>query len=433
MNRLACALLATLLAAPALADAMFRGDAARSGVFEGSGLRTLEGTRWVFRTPGPVAASPVILDGVVYAASMSGHVYAIDLATGQERWSFKSRLPVTSTPAVAGGTVYFVSSAGSLVALDASNGQPRWVAATEYERRFEARGLHGYAPTAQTIADAWDVWTSSPAISGGKVYYGSGDGNVYAVDAASGVLLWKFPTGNVVHGSPAVSRGTVYVGSWDGYVYALDADSGQQKWAFKGGEDPVMHNQVGFQSSPTVVDGTVYIGSRDAHVYALDALTGRKKWDYPTSKSWVNTSPAVANGLVYAATSDSSRFMALDARSGRLRFNIDAGAYVFSSPALAGGLAYFGAHNGRVYAVDAANGALAWEFVTEGARKDPLGLLTPEGRLNRAAFAPVFGDFQDMYIDAYRFTTVGAVMSSPAVADGVVVVGSMDGNVYALH
>lgn len=433
MRRLVCALLAALLAASALADAMFRGDSARSGVYSAAGPRTLTGTRWVFRTPGPVVASPVILDGVVYAASMSGHVYAIDLATGQERWSFKSRMPVASSPAVAGGTVYFVSSAGSLVALDASNGQPRWVTATEYERRFEARGLHGYPPAAQTIADAWDVWVSSPAIAGGKVFFGSGDGNVYAVDAGSGVLQWKFATGDVVHGSPAVSRGTVYVGSWDAHVYALDAESGQQKWTFKGGEDPVMHNQVGFQSSPAVVDGTVYIGSRDARVYALDATTGRKKWDYPTSKSWVNTSPAVANGLVYAATSDTSRFIALDARTGRLRFLFDAKAYVFSSPAIAGGLAYFGAHNGHVYALDATTGALAWEFVTEGARKDPLGLLTPEGRLDRAAFTPVFGDFQDMYIDAYRFVTVGAVMSSPAVAEGAIVVGSMDGNVYALH
>ena len=78
-----------------------------------------------------------------------------------------------------------------------------------------------------------------------------------------------------------------------------------------------------FQASACVVDGVVYVGSRDAHVYALDAATGRKKWDYPTSKSWVNTTPTVRDGLVYAATSDSSRFFALDARTGRLRFNVE--------------------------------------------------------------------------------------------------------------
>src|SRR4029078_2931485 len=99
-------------------------------------------------------------------------------------------------------------------------------------------------------------------------------------------------------------------------------------------------------------------------VYALDATTGRKKWDYPASKSWVNVTPAVRDGMVYAATSDSSRFMALDAKTGRLRFNFDAKAYVFSSPALAGGLAYFGSHNGRLDALAQNTGRVAREIRT---------------------------------------------------------------------
>ena len=175
-----------------------------------------------------------------------------------------------------------------------------------------------------------------------------------------------------MHASPAVANNTVYIGSWDSYLYAIDADTGQQKWAFKTGEDNTIHNQVGFQSSPAVVDGTVYVGCRDAHVYALDAATGRKKWDYPTSKSWVIGTPAVRDGVVYVGTSDSSRFMALDAKTGRLRFNFDAKAYVFSSAALAGDLLYVGDHNGKLYAIDAKSGKLAWEFQTDASKNDPL-------------------------------------------------------------
>ena len=63
--------------------------------------------------------------------------------------------------------------------------------------------------------------------------------------------------------------------------------------------------------------------------------------------------------------------MALDARTGRLRFNFDAKAYMFSSPALAGDLAYAGDHNGKLYAVDAKTGKLAWEFQTEASKRDP--------------------------------------------------------------
>jgi len=429
------ALLAILAAAavPARAQTTFHGNNARTGVYASAGPTGPATLKWTFKAGGPIVTSPAVADGVIYIASLDGHLYAVDQETGKEKWNFKSKMPIQSSPALAGGTVYFVSSAGSLVALNAVDGSVKWVFATEFERRFEAKNLHGYPSAAQTIPDAWDIFVSSPAVAGNLVFFGSGDGNIYAVDAASGTLEWKFATKDVVHASPAVDRGIVYVGSWDSYLYALDAGTGQEKWSFKSGEDNVIHNQVGFQSSPAVADGVVYTGCRDAHVYALDAATGRKKWDYPTSKSWVIGTPAVRDGSVFVGTSDSSRFMALDAKTGRLRFNFDTAAYVFSSAALAGPLAYVGAHNGRLYAIDTKTGRLAWSFQTEGAKSDRLKLLDPQGGLNRGAFTPVFGDFEDMYIDIYRFISVGAIMSSPAVDKGVLYVGSMDGNLYALQ
>jgi outer membrane protein assembly factor BamB len=433
MKRLTLMVLLACAASPALAQGMFHGDAMHSGAYSSPGPTQFGGIQWSFATGGPVVGSPVVADGVVYIASLSGYLYAIDQLTGTERWKFKSSRPIASTPAVAGGLLYFVSSAGALAALDLVTGQPKWVTAVEYEKRFEAHSLHGYAPAGQTIPDAWDLYTSSPVVDRGRVFFGSGDGNVYAVDAASGVLQWKFPTRDVVHASPAVANNTVYIGSWDGSFYAIDADTGAQRWVFKAGEDPATHNQVGFQSSAAVIDGTVYVGCRDAHVYALDAATGRKKWDFPTSKSWVNGTPAVRDGVVYVGTSDSSRFLALDARSGRLRFSVDAKAYVFSSAALAGGLAYFGTHNGRLYAIDARSGRSVWEFQTEASKADRMKILRADGSLNPDAFAPVFRDFEDMYLDVYRFISVGAIVSSPVVDRGVVYVGSTDGNLYALH
>jgi len=414
-------------------QSMFHGNPAHTGVYESPGPKELKGVKWAFKTGGPIVASPSIADGVVYIASWDGHLFALDQETGKEKWNFKSRMPIASTPAVSGGSVYVVSSAGALAALDATNGKPRWVFAAEFERKFEAKNLHGYPSPSQTIPDAWDLWISSPTISNGKVFFGTGDGGIYAVNADTGAVAWKFSTGDVVHASPAVVNGMVYIGSWDSRLYAIDADTGQQKWTFQAGEDNTIHNQVGFQSSPTVVDGTVYVGCRDGHVYAIDAASGRKKWDYPTSKSWVNGTPAVRDGVVYVGTSDSARFMALDARTGRLRWNFNAKAYMFSSAALAGDLAYVGDHNGKLYAVDTKTGKLAWEFQTEASKKDPLKVLNADGSLNQESFAPTFGDFEDMYIDFYRFVSIGAILSSPAVDKGVVYVGSMDGNLYALQ
>ncbi len=422
-----------LFAVAAWGQGTFHGNLARTGVYAGAGPKTLGGVKWTFKAGGAIVASPVLADGVLYIASLDGLMHDIDAESGKEKWNFKSSMPIASTPAVANGTLYFVSSRGALAALDIATGKPKWVCPTEYERKFEAKNLHGLPSPAQTIPDAWDVYISSPAVDGNKVLFGSGDGNVYAVDASNGQVLWKFGTGDIVHASPAVANGVVYIGSWDSRFYAIDEETGLEKWRFQAGEDPIIHNQVGFQSSASVDGGVVYVGCRDGHVYALDAATGKKRWDYPTAKSWVNGTPAVRDGVVYVGTSDSSRFMALDARNGRLRWNFDAKAYMFSSAALAGDLAYVGDHNGRLYAVDTKTGKLAWEFVTEGAKADPMKVLTAEGRLNQEAFAPVFHDFQDMYLDMAKFASIGAVMGSPVVDKGVVYFGSMDGNVYALR
>jgi outer membrane protein assembly factor BamB len=68
---------------------------------------------------------------------------------------------------------------------------------------------------------------SSPAIPDGKVYAGSEDGNVYALNAATGALLWTFTTGSSVSSSPAVANGMVYIGSDDNNVYAFGLPKGQ--------------------------------------------------------------------------------------------------------------------------------------------------------------------------------------------------------------
>lgn len=417
----------------ARAQTTFHGNIARTGVYDSPGLKQLNGVKWAFKTEGPITASPAIADGMVYIGSLDTNFYAVDQQTGRQKWKFKTEGPIASSAAVTNGLVYFSSNDGVFYALAADNGSVKWRFATERgERRFEAKGLHGTKPAGQTIPDPFDHFTSSPAFFNGRVYFGSGDGNIYALDAQTGVLQWKFGTQDVVRASPAIANNTVYIGSWDSYLYALDAETGAEKWRFKTGEDPIDHNQVGFQSSAAVVDGTVYVGCRDAHVYAIDAATGHKKWDYYTRKSWVNTTPAVRDSVVYAGTGDTHLFQAFDAKTGRLRFTFDAKIGMFSSPALAGELAYIGAINGRLYAVDTKSGKLVWEFQTESSKRDPLNVLNPDGTRNRAGFTPTFYDFQDMYITWYKNASVGAIVSSPVVVQGEIYFGSMDGYLYAL-
>ena len=256
--------------------------------------------------------------------------------------------PAPSTPAVANGMVYAGSYDGKFYALNAQTGAIRWKFATGGERRFEAKGIHGLQPKNQTIADQFDVFLSSPVVAQGAVYFGSGDGHLYALDAASGELKWKFKTGDVVHASPAYADGVLYVGSWDSFFYAVDAATGKEKWRFHGGEDPLIHNQVGFQSSAAVVDGVVYVGCRDSNLYALEAATGKEKWRFNNEMSWVISSPAVAQGKVFFATSDSSLYHVVDAATGKSVLRQQDKAYMFSSPTVAGDVVLIGVLNGTL-------------------------------------------------------------------------------------
>jgi len=235
--------------------------------------------KWKFATGGRVVASAVARDATVYFGSDDGNLYAVDAGTGRQIWKFTSAGPVPSTPAVDGGCRLLCQLRRQVLRARCEVGSIEMESSPlGGERRFEAKGLHGMQPFTQTIADPFDVFLSSPVVAGGTVFFGSGDGHLYALDAASGELRWKFKTGDVVHASPAYAAGTLYFGSWDSYFYAVDAATGKEKWRFHGGEDALIHNQVGFQSSPAVVDGVVYTGCRDSNVYALDAVTGREKW-----------------------------------------------------------------------------------------------------------------------------------------------------------
>lgn len=417
-------------AAPAFAQTMFRGDAAHSGRCGEAGPATLKGVKWTFKTGGAVVSSPTLADGSLFIGSDDKALHALDAATGAEKWKFDTEGLVRSTAAVVDGVAYFGSYDGNVYAVGAADGKLRWKFATQGEHKFTAKGLHGMKPRAQVYGDPWDCYLSSPAVAGGIVYVGSGDGHVYALAADSGKLVWQFATGDIVHASPAVSEGTVYVGSWDTFFYALDAATGALKWKFKTGADPENHNQEGIQSSATVVDGVVYFGCRDFHLYALDAKTGAEKWKHKIT--WINATPTVRDGRVHGSTSIPAMFFALDAKTGEEVWRVDVKVPAFASPTLAGGLAYVGSFSGRLHAIDLEKRAIAWTFETEASKANARHALTPEGGLNYAALFP--SDFyENMYTAVGDLFALGAIVSSPVVDNGVLYVGSCDGSVYALE
>lgn len=361
-----------------LAASMFRAGPAHRGLYPSSRRPTLQKVAWRFRTGGAVVASPSIANGVVYVGSADHSMYALRVTDGSLLWKYATKGAVNSSAAVLGNRVFFSSLDGYVYALEAGSGKVVWRFTTGGERRYTAQGL--VMPPKESAPDAFDVFLSSPAVVGRTLYVGSGDHNVYALDAATGTKKWQFATGDVVHASPAVADGAVYIGSWDRFMYKLDARSGALRWKFAT-DDRKGAGLIGIPSSAAVADGTVYFGSRDGYFYSIGAASGRLRWKHDDHESWVVASPALAGPNVCFTTSDILKFFCLDRLTGRARSTASYKTYSFSSPAISGTSAYFGTFDGRLHAVDTNTGREVARFQTDGSRKNAARYLAADGHI----------------------------------------------------
>jgi eukaryotic-like serine/threonine-protein kinase len=324
------------------------GDGNLYAVDAGSGKE-----RWRTALGGAVFSTPAISGDVVVATARERTIVALDRATGRVRWRFEAGPDAPfdfgwdywlSSPTIAedGRTVYAGSGDGRLYALDLASGRKVW----EFETDGRVR--------------------SSPAVSDGVVYCGSMDGKVYALAAESGRLLWAFETEGVgidqkaagfdrrsIVSSPALSSDRLFVGSRDAHLYAVDRKSGRQAWRFGHPVDS-MEGRPELSwvlSSPAVRDGLVFTGSSDGHFFnALRAGSGEEVWRFKTPSN-VLSSGALAGGQVFFGCDDGHLFV-LDAQSGAERWRFRAGDAVVSSPVVDAGRVYFGSDDGFVYALE---------------------------------------------------------------------------------
>ncbi|MDB5013193.1 MAG: outer membrane protein assembly factor BamB, contains PQQ-like beta-propeller repeat, partial [Daejeonella sp.] len=279
--------------------AMFHACEKHCGMYPSKNYPHFGSTKWKFSTKGKIFSSPAVFEGIAYIGSEDKNLYAIDVVTGKERWKFTTEGAVHSSPAVYKNVVYFGSYDGFYYALDKNTGKLKWKFQTGGEKHYGQPGLWGMQPAQQFMDDPFDFYLSSPVINMDdnklKVYFGSSDGNLYALDAESGKLSWKYPTRGIIHTTPTIYKGKVFIGSWDTYMYALDAEYGKEIWKFKTGDQPDVHLLEGIQASVTVdVDeDAIYFGARDAYFYALDLTTGNLKWKFFNDNSWVLSSAGV--------------------------------------------------------------------------------------------------------------------------------------------
>lgn len=286
---------------------------------------------------------------------------------------------------------------------------------------------------------------SSPAVYDGAVYFGARSGSVYALDALTGALIWDYSTDGWVDAAPAVSSAGVFVPSMDGRLYCLDKQTGAAKWSAELGGPSV--------SSPLYLDGRVYVGvglPRNS-LKAFNAATGALLFERRTqpdgqpvdsapSSDGVNVFFGANNGRAYAVNAASG----LDAWPSPGYYQTMGGSYAMTALAVSSGALYAvpGGDERKLLKLAAASGSLAGASVQlqpvsggEGWMGVTSPVLDGDNAYLGAGSAPHLlmalsrSSLEGIWPSSPTLGNVSetGLMSSPALANGVIAAGASDG------
>jgi len=312
-------------------------------------------------------------------------------------WEKSFRAPVTSSPAVAGDAVVFGSRDGRVYAIDRDNGERVWT-------RMAVGGVG-----------------ASPVLQGDAVIAADYGGNVMRLRRGDGAVVWKRALREKIVSTPAVTPERVVVGTVQGRVVALSLESGRVLWKFS------TRGQV--RGAIEHAGETFFVPSHDGRLYALAEDTGARRWAVALGGP-VSASPASDGEIVVIGTAR-GEVVALGVTKGDRRWSLATGGAVNSGITIADGRVYAGAGDRRLYCIDAASGTLRWKF-------DAAGVILSRPFVGGGRVVVTAYDGSVYCIDSSsgdlidRYSTPEAIFSSPVVVDGRVFFGNNAGRFYCL-
>ncbi len=319
-------------------------------------------------------------------------------AAVQPIWVFKCEDEIRQKAAVSGGMVFAGAYDNNLYAVNASNGEFIWKHPAEDS-----------------------VGGSIPFVYEDHVFIGSADKNLYCIQMSNGRLNWKFKAGGAIYSSPVVKFDHVFFGSDDGYFYAVNSNHGRSAWKT---------NAYGaVRGTPFVDDEFIYFGTEGGYIYCLELASGKTKWQSQAKRS-VTSSPTVADEIVFVGSMDATVY-AFDAGSGYVIWRFRARRPIISSPIVHKDSVYIGSSDGSLYAIDMESGRQQWAFDTEGQVNS-----SPAVWDDAVYFGSTDGNVYSLGLRRgdlrWQFNTDSPVVASPVIVNGVVYIGSTNHNLYAL-
>jgi outer membrane protein assembly factor BamB len=259
--------------------------------------------------------------------------------------SKKTRL--AAGPVVADGTVYVIDTAAVIHAFAATNGSERW------RRSLSVKG-----------DGADSVFGGGVSFDNGKLYATTGVGDVAALDASTGNVIWKVRPAGPMRGAPTVASGQVYVITQDNQIYALNAADGKTTW----NEAGTLENSGIFGvAAPSVAQGTVVAGFSSGELTAYRYENGRAVWQDALSRTSMSTAvaslsdidadPVISDGKVYAI-GQGGRMVALDIISGQRLWELNIGG--IATPWVAGDWLFVVTDQAQLLCIARASGKVRW-------------------------------------------------------------------------
>ena len=280
------------------------------------------------------------------------------------------------------------------------------------------------------IPEADEFW-SSPSVVGGCLYAANRNGNIYCLDASTGSILWMYETGSgePIFSSPAVEYGMVFFASLR-KIHALPAHDPNRDgvispsevvWEFRTDGTTGGANDV-ISGSPAVKDGKLFIGTIDQTFYCFDAVKGGDPiWMARSGYQGLHaysSSPAIDGGKVFAATGDQEgrgSLSCFDEHSGKVLWSFPLEGITYSTPVV---------HGDRVYIANSGK----W---TRSYLASQLYCLDTDGRLDGVDDGVEDDSGQNADL-VWRFENADFVFSSPALHDGRLYFGSVNGDLFGL-
>jgi len=304
-----------------------------------------------------------------------------------------------SGPLVSDNVLYVGTLKGFIVALDLTTASSSDGVALRWDPKLVAEPTSGSGFSCGRVSSAMGIY-GTPVVKDGRIYVGAYSGEVVWISTdGSSRSNSSFEAAGDIVGSIVIAGETLYFGSSGGTLYALDLNL-NEKWRFE--------TKGEIWSTPVVADNVVYIASADHYLYAIDAESGNEIWRFET-KAAIMSTPLLANGRVYIGGCD-RKFYDIEAAREEERVAARDGAMPTTRQA------------DRVF-----GGASNW-FCTQALAYD--GEIWV-GSLDHSIYVLNAGTLELVT----EIETGGMVYAPPVLfpREGLVVVGSQDGKIYAIN